>query len=217
MDPISCPSPRNWPVGTVYSFCRDRNVDVSTAVNTAWAIVLWSYTGEEIIGFPSQTVKHDAQISSRCESAIESTSTFSNVLQTVQQSTKQLSISTTATNTSSSSSSSSSTHQHTPVLNTVTIFTSNSSCCIAPEGTAHSTGLVCNLSETTLDCSVRLFVPGVIDTRQAERLASAFAHVMDLLLTGTEETLASMDLVSDHDKAQVCRVPFPFPFFSSPC
>lgn len=199
MDRISCPSPRNWPVGAVYSFCRDRSIDVSTAVNTAWAITLWSYTGEEAIAFPSQTIKHDTQTWSRCDSVIDSTSNFSTVLRTVQNSTKQL---------STPPADIPATHQNTPLLNTVTVFTSNSSGCIAPVGTAHSAGLVCNLSETTLDCSVRLFVPGVIDTRQAERLSSAFAHVMGLLLTGTdEETLASMDLVSDHDKAQVCRDP----------
>jgi hypothetical protein len=69
--------------------------------------------------------------------------------------------------------------------------------------------MVCNLSETTIDCAVR-FVAGVIETKQAERLASAFAHIMDLLLSGTDEILASIDIVSDHDKAEVRGYPYPY-------
>lgn len=199
MDHSTCQSPRAWPVGAVYGFCRDRSLDLTTAVNTAWAIVLWGYTGEEVIVFPSQSITHDTHTWHRCESVVDWTSTFSSVLRRVRNSTGQVSTPTADLPPS----------QGTPLLNTVTVFTSGSSCCTAPVSDAYLTGLVCNLSETTLDCAVR-FVPGVIDTKQAERLASAFAHIMDLLLSGTDEMLASIDIVSDHDKAEVRGLPYPY-------
>ena len=190
----TCLSPRVWPVGVVYGFCRERSLDITTTVNAAWAVVLWGYTGEEVIIFPSQSITHDTNTWHRCEAVVDWTSTFSSVLRGVKNSTGQ--VSTPATNLPPK--------QGEPSLNTVTVFTSGSSYCTSPVDDAHLTGLVCNLSETTLDCAVR-FISGVIDTKQAERLASAFAHIMDLLLSGTDEVLASIDIVSDHDKAEVPR------------
>lgn len=192
MDYSSCRSPRIWPVGDVYSFCRSKGLDLTTTVNAVWAIVLWEYTGQENISFSSQSITDDTHTWYHCEASVDWMSRISSVLQHVQSSTKQVSITTTDP-----------LHlQQSPLLNTVTVFVSGVSCCVASIVGTHLTGLVCNLSKTALDCAVH-FVPSMIDRKQVERLASAFAHVMDLVLSSTDEMLASVDIVSDYDKAEV--------------
>ncbi|TVY84950.1 Nonribosomal peptide synthetase [Lachnellula suecica] len=128
MDSNAYQSPRNWPVGTIYGFCRDRSLDITIPINAAWAIALWEYTDEEILAFLTQNLVFDSQTWYRCDAVVNTNSTFSSVLTGVKESTRQ---------------------------------------------------------------------------RQAGRLASAFDHVMDLLLSETEMTLSSVDLVSDHDKAEL--------------
>lgn len=183
-------------MGHVYSFCRGKGLDPTTTVNAVWAMVLWEYTSEENITFPSQNRTDETHVWYNCEASIDWSSKMSSVLQNVYSSTKQ--VSGPATNTDHSFLS-----QRSPVLNTVTVFQKGDPCCTESvlEGT-HFTALVCNLPETALECAVH-FAHAVIDRKQAERLAAAFAHVMDLVLSSTDETLDSVDIVSDHDKAEV--------------
>lgn len=199
MDYSTCRSPRTWPMGHVYSFCRGRGLDPTTAVNAVWAIVLWEYTSEENIFFRSQNCTDESRVWNQCGVSIDSTSKVSSVLHHLHRSTKQVSGPTAITDDPLLS-------QRSAFLNTVTVFQKGDPCCTEStlEGT-HFTALVCNLPETALECAVH-FAHAVVDRREAERLASAFAHVMDLVLSSTDETLDSVDLVSDHDKAEV-RIP----------
>ena len=199
MDYSTCRSPRTWPIGHVYSFCRSKGLDPIAIVNAVWAIVLWEYTSEENISFRTQNRTDGAHVWYNCETSIDWTSKISSVLQNVHSSTKQVSGLATTTDDPLLS-------QRTPFLNTVTVFQKGDPCCTesALEGT-HFTALVCNLPETALECAVH-FAHTAIDRKQAERLAAAFAHVMDLVLSSTDETLDSVDIVSDHDKAEV-RLP----------
>lgn len=196
MEYSTCRSPRTWPIGHVYSFCRSKGLDLTVTVNTAWAIVLWSYTGEERIAFPSLSITDDSQKWQHCEASVDWTSKISSVLQRVQSGTKQVSTSTSTVDADPL-------HlQRSPLLNTVTVFKSGDPCCTTSIGGPHLTGLVCGLPEISLDCAVE-FDQGVVDRKQAERLAAAFAHVMDLILSTPDKMLASVDIVSDHDKAEV--------------
>lgn len=189
-------------MGQVYSFCRSKGLDPMATVNAVWAIVLWEYTSEENISFKSQNSTDETLMWYHCGASIDWTSKISSVLQHVHSSTKQVSGPATTTEEPLLS-------QRPPFLNTVTVFQNGDPCFTETilEG-PHFTALVCNLPETSLECAVH-FAHDVIDRKQAERLASAFAHVMDLVLSSTDETLDSVDAVSDHDKAEVRVLTYP--------
>src|SRR5688572_2475410 len=91
MDYGTCRSPRTWPMGHIYSFCRSKGLDLTAAVNAVWAIVLWEYTAEENISFRSQSSTGETHTWYHCEASIDWPSKISSVLQHVQSSTKQVS------------------------------------------------------------------------------------------------------------------------------
>ncbi|KAI1861959.1 uncharacterized protein JN550_010590 [Neoarthrinium moseri] len=67
---------------------------------------------------------------------------------------------------------------------------------------AHPVRLVCNTSTENLDSSVH-FDQQAVDQQSAEGLSAAFTHILDLVMSSPDSTLDSVNLVSEHDTAQM--------------
>ncbi|KAH8695213.1 hypothetical protein BGW36DRAFT_429095 [Talaromyces proteolyticus] len=190
----------------VHSFCRKRpEVGLSTLVNAVWAIVIWQYTGLEDVRFVTAALwKQDADLKHYvCAAHVDGNVGLSDLMQQIQHGTKELASDQLPLVPSRTE------DANVSLLQSLTTLTTNKNYLetdqTRPFVASAPVELVAVPSTSGgLEVVVR-FSPIAIDREQADLLVAAFAHIIAAVthVGRWEDTLGSLDLVSDYDKAKL--------------
>lgn len=187
----------------IHSFCRKRpEVGLSALVNAVWAIVIWQYTGLEDVHFVTAAMwDHKRYI---CAAHVDGKVGLSDLIQRIQQGTKELASDQLPLVPARTE------DVNAQLLQSLTTLTTNKNGLktdrTRPSVASAPVELVAVPSTSGgLEVVVR-FSPLAIDRELADHLVAAFAHITTAIThadRGWEDTLESLDLVSDYDKAKL--------------
>jgi hypothetical protein len=183
----------DWAADAFEELQQESGQGIEAIIDAAWAITLWSYSGDGDISFPS--VRNCTQ--SRCTASISGMSNIISLVQSMGDRTVEEVSDQPAVQIGPNS-------KQNPLSNTIVVFESLEDAVdyVTVVMKSYLTGLACTITAGQITCTVH-YSEQAIDSKAADRIAATFSRIINLIMAGADTTLNSVDIVSENDMAEV--------------